>query len=397
MAAVPDCQIELCCPDCTSDEDAIAKGYGTVCAGSKGGLAQDQPAELRVQALYPTSAADFNSAAADIKTAVAEAAGVDVSLVQIVALKQALRVAVASLSSASARSESRRGSNLCDHRPTNPTPPMMQPMEAGRDKLDELPFGTVTGKPLPSSEEVSYFAVTVQTSAWMLDSTWALLTEDALNQKFAKYCLHPTVLQEAPDSTAAVDPALAGVGLGDCNEVCLSVIVTSCVLGVFGLCWLACGLHRCCSCNKGAVSDNVATDVWETYDWQCIPFQFKLHWEVLGYSERNWGSKPTGANPPPIESLGWMNLHGPQQASASALGYTQEMWDSDPRCGPTVLPVVPLLPDEYILKQAQYMPSCPYPPPAPLPRGWEELTDAATARNYYVNHLSHSTQWDRPV
>ena len=25
MAAVPDCQIELCCPDCTSDEDAIAK------------------------------------------------------------------------------------------------------------------------------------------------------------------------------------------------------------------------------------------------------------------------------------------------------------------------------------------------------------------------------------
>ena len=90
-----------------------------------------------------------------------------------------------------------------------------------------------------------------------------------------------------------------------------------------------------------------------------------------------------------------MNLHGPQQASA--LVYTQEMWDSDRWCGPTALPVVPLPPDESILKQAQYMPLCPYPPPAPLPRGWEELTDASNARKCYVDHLSHSTQWDRSV
>ena len=37
-AAVPDCQIERCCPTCTSDEDANNQGYGAVCAGSTAGL-----------------------------------------------------------------------------------------------------------------------------------------------------------------------------------------------------------------------------------------------------------------------------------------------------------------------------------------------------------------------
>ena len=39
-----------------------------------------------------------------------------------------------------------------------------------------------------------------------------------------------------------------------------------------------------------------------------------------------------------------------------------------------------------------------YPAPAVLlPPGWEEKTDAATARKYYVNHITQATQWDRPV
>jgi hypothetical protein len=34
--------------------------------------------------------------------------------------------------------------------------------------------------------QVSYFTVTVQTSASLLDNTWALLTEDTLNQVASK-------------------------------------------------------------------------------------------------------------------------------------------------------------------------------------------------------------------
>jgi hypothetical protein len=37
--------------------------------------------------------------------------------------------------------------------------------------------------------------------------------------------------------TSAIDPALAGGGAGDCNEVCLSIIITSSVLGALSLCW----------------------------------------------------------------------------------------------------------------------------------------------------------------
>ena len=47
-AALSDCQIELCCNECTSDEDAIKKGYGTVCRGSVAGLTDEtETAEIR--------------------------------------------------------------------------------------------------------------------------------------------------------------------------------------------------------------------------------------------------------------------------------------------------------------------------------------------------------------
>jgi hypothetical protein len=160
---------------------------------------------------------------------------------------------------------------------SQPCEPWYSEGSNGRNLLEELPFGASVvdggtssggGKTLPSSEDevrgllallaqkdkyrhlrnkvneymnicaawqVSYFTVTVQTSASMLDHTWALLTEDTLNQvtllysallysalllqesrdlltlriryknktqKFALYCLHPVLMQEAPDSTS---------------------------------------------------------------------------------------------------------------------------------------------------------------------------------------------------
>ena len=50
-AAVPDCQIERCCPTCTSDEDANAQGYGAVCAGSTAGLKREKkPLKTKIKA-----------------------------------------------------------------------------------------------------------------------------------------------------------------------------------------------------------------------------------------------------------------------------------------------------------------------------------------------------------
>ena len=111
---------------------------------------------------------------------------------------------------------------------SQPCQPWYDEGSNGRNLLVELPFGASvvdgdasagSGKSLPSSEDevrsllallvqqynyrhlrnkvnkymkiyaawqVSYFTVTVQTSAALLDNTWALLTEDTLNQVASK-------------------------------------------------------------------------------------------------------------------------------------------------------------------------------------------------------------------
>ena len=38
----------------------------------------------------------------------------------------------------------------------------------------------------------------------------------------------------------------------------------------------------------------------------------------------------------------------------------------------------------------------PGPPPAGLPAGWEEKTDPASGKKYYVNRERKVTQWERP-
>ena len=194
--------------------------------------------------------------------------------------------------------------------------------------------------------------------------------------------------------TSAIDAALAGGGAGDCNEVCLSIIITSSVLGALSLCWyvrsllatqftcftstkvqiltlrysppsssLVYCLRRCCK--KSAVTHQSAHNVWEMLEWQYIPPQFRAHWEVLGYNQWNWEQPNTaGTPPPPTEGLRWQQLSPLQQASASAVGYSEEMWDAgtpftcftgtkaqiltgedaEPRGNPSELPVLPLMP-----------------------------------------------------
>jgi hypothetical protein len=79
-----------------------------------------------------------------------------------------------------------------------------------------------------------------------------------------------------------------------------------------------------------AVTEEEASmSIWEMYEWQYMPPQFRAHWEVLGYNERNWEQPNTAGTPPPrTETLRWQQLSPLQQASASAVGYSEEMWDA---------------------------------------------------------------------
>lgn len=75
--AASDCQIELCCNTCSSDEDAVKKGFGTVCVGSSAGLTKpDELSEVRFVAETPGSKEDFNARGDAYKHAFASAAGV---------------------------------------------------------------------------------------------------------------------------------------------------------------------------------------------------------------------------------------------------------------------------------------------------------------------------------
>ena len=64
----------------------------------------------------------------------------------------------------------------------------------------------------------------------------------------------------------------------------------------------------------GTTSDN--SPVWEKYEWDRIPDQFKEHWMVMGWDEtmRNAGGKSS------TDNMSWSELSRDQQNSATALG-----------------------------------------------------------------------------
>ena len=75
----------------------------------------------------------------------------------------------------------------------------------------------------------------------------------------------------------------------------------------------------------GTTSDN--SPVWEKYEWDRIPNQFKEHWMVMGWDEPMWNAGTSGGKPS-TDNMSWSALSRDQQNSATALGYTQDRWDN---------------------------------------------------------------------
>ena len=72
----------------------------------------------------------------------------------------------------------------------------------------------------------------------------------------------------------------------------------------------------------GTTSDN--SPVWEKYEWDRIPNQFKEHWMVMGWDEAMWNAGGKAST----DNMSWSELSKDQQNSATALGYTQDRWDN---------------------------------------------------------------------
>jgi len=79
--AVSNCQIESCCSSCENDDEAKAKGNGTVCRGSTAGLENaDEEAILRFDGELPMSATDFNAKGFEYLGAIMSVAGARASI-----------------------------------------------------------------------------------------------------------------------------------------------------------------------------------------------------------------------------------------------------------------------------------------------------------------------------
>jgi hypothetical protein len=166
-------------------------------------------------------------------------------------------------------------------------------------------------------------AVEVSTTASQLDATWSLLSEEAINAAAFAANLAPVIVFHPQEPTVT--------GGGSSTGVIIGISVTAAVL-------MCC----CCGCfcmghakqgapafgsgddfpTPGTTSDNAP--VWEKYEWDRIPNQFKEHWMVMGWDEAMWNAGGKAST----DNMSWSELSRDQQNSATALGYTQDRWDN---------------------------------------------------------------------
>lgn len=64
--------------------------------------------------------------------------------------------------------------------------------------------------------------------------------------------------------------------------------------------------------------------IWETLGWADLSSQEKEMWTALGWSQQVWD---TQENVPATAAMEWKNLNDSQQSAAEALGFTKELWD----------------------------------------------------------------------
>ena len=319
-------QIELCCKDCESDEEAVRKGRGTVCPGSNIGASAGDPVDIRFNAEMPGCLDDFEKISHQYLQAFAEVAGVQFSKVSV-------------LWTQGCGSDSRR------RRRSKPTEiERYNTRLAGSSDCSASQATSEAGLPGQSDSSLK-FGIEVGTSAGKLDETWAKLSEDRLNDEFARKCLPPLVISQAADpsdSSADVADLIFAI-------VILVVIIVSLIYVIYF-----------CCCRKKKVSQEDA-GAWENMSWDQMYVQYRAHWEVLGWNRMNWNNEP-GATRPATENKSWNQLNPREQASAQCVGYDQSTWDSDSH--PQSLPPLPSMPAGQVDPKAALMGHLRYVPPA---------------------------------
>jgi len=344
------CQIETCCNFfCTSDEEASAAGQGTVCPASREGLEEDMAVEIRFDGETPGYLDFFNANSNAFKAAVAGAAGVAVDKVSMLWANGPSGTDSAADDASALGRTANCSRAVSDSRGTAETPipqGFEEPYGAGRASL-------------PGEERIT-FGIKVETTAYKLDSTWAQLTEDSLNRELAKRCLQPVIMLEASDPSEISDADGSNVSITDS----ILSILLPCVLGsIFGIC-ICVRLFKCMRTSKVNITDTAS--IWTKYEWGQLPVQYRQHWEILGWNRMNWDEEE-GSSAAFSEDMQWAQLPPRVQASAIALGYSADMWDS----GEPVL-YLPLMPPPHQAgPAATYLPAAiptafhhrPAPPP----------------------------------
>ncbi len=339
-AAFSDCQIESCCRDCTNEEEAKSKGFSVVCPSSAEGFDNpDEAATVRFDAEVPLSKADFEAQLQNQGT------GVSVQ-------KQYMDI-IAGLSS------------TVDSVPQNPANKVKVVWAQERQRDSTFRSELDLSSPESADNHVSTLVgFEVSTIASQVDATWSTLSEDAVNEAAARKNLAPIVVfsAENPTDTPSTN-----------NAVTIALSITGSVLA---LC--CCGGILYCKSRSGGQVPRSNNDAWSQINWADIPPVFQDAWTALGYNASMWDE---GLGKAPVDNLSWSELSKEQQAAATVLGYTEYMWDNDQ--SPAVIPSIPGVASDNVA--------------ADLSSEWEEKFDATEGKPYWVNHVTKSTQWERPV
>ena len=246
------CQIETCCKECESEEEAVERGYGTVCPGSVPTSGTPTHADVAFNLETPGCLGDFNANARQYKAAIA-------GLLKVSAGKVDFEWADGI---EDAGSDETRKCLSDDGRRRSSVPSAGVASDGGEVVGGQRREGCSPVETLPKTKDASVlFAVRIkEVPASEIEATWDALTEDAINRVLADKCMHPVRMSQNVEGEPRDEdnPVASIVGTG--------------VLVIFGTAvFLIC---RFCCCVSSVASGG--GDVWDNVDWDSMPVCVRL-------------------------------------------------------------------------------------------------------------------------
>ena len=248
MAGESLCQIETCCKECESEEEAVERGFGTVCPGSVPTSGTSTHADVAFNLETPGCLGDFNANAPKYKAAIAGLAGYSAGKVDF-EWADGIENAGGDETLKCLSGDQRRRSSV-------PLPSAGVASDGGEVAGGQRREGCAPVEKLPKKDASVLFAVRIKdVPASDIEATWSALTEDAINRVLAEKCLHPVRMSQNVEGEPQEEdnPVATIVGAG--------VLVIS-GAAVFLICKFCCGVS---SVAAGGGS------VWDNVDWDSMP------------------------------------------------------------------------------------------------------------------------------